>query len=191
MPHKGVTEREPSFLSRRSHRTAGLEQGLQPMIVAQMVGVDRRSVRRWKQAYLRRGRTRILARPSPGRPPKLTPRQRQTLARWILRRAARPRSPSCRVSSRSRRPAAPGLRVFAATSPTDSQGTRRPTGAIVIPGGISIISKTLPVRGSSRLKSLVPCSQVPCQNSPSTQVTPVTKRVDSIVRRIAPVWGST
>jgi transposase len=55
------------------------------MIVAQMVGVDRRSVRRWEQAYLRRGRTGILARPSSGRPPKLTPRQRQTLARWILR----------------------------------------------------------------------------------------------------------
>src|SRR5215475_14479255 len=32
--------------------------------------------------------------------------------------------------------------------------------------------------------------QVPCQSSPSTQVTPVTKRFDSIVRRIAPVSGS-
>ena len=31
---------------------------------------------------------------------------------------------------------------------------------------------------------------VPCQSSPSTQVTPVTKRLDSMVRRIAPVWGS-
>src|SRR6202040_3411043 len=30
-------------------------------------------------------------------------------------------------------------------------------------------------------------SHVPCQSSPSTQVTPVTKRFDSMVRRIAPV----
>ena len=32
--------------------------------------------------------------------------------------------------------------------------------------------------------------QVPCHSSPSTHVTPVTKRFDSIVRRIAPVSGS-
>ena len=31
---------------------------------------------------------------------------------------------------------------------------------------------------------------VPCQSSPSTQVTPVTKRLDWMVRRIVPVWGS-
>jgi len=71
---------------RRLHAVALLEQGLQPVIVAQMVGVDRRSVRRWKRAYLRRGHNGILARRAPGRPPKLTARQRQTLARWILRR---------------------------------------------------------------------------------------------------------
>ena len=57
-------------------------------------------------------------------------------------------------------------------------------------GGISSISRTAPVRGSTRLNSLSSPSQVPCQSSPSTQVTPVTKRLDSIVRRIAPVWGS-
>lgn len=76
----------PAELERRRLRAiALLEQGLQPVIVAQMVGVDRRSVRRWKRAYLRRGRNGILARPTPGRPPKLTMRQRQSLARWILR----------------------------------------------------------------------------------------------------------
>src|SRR2546426_189492 len=57
------------------------------------------------------------------------------------------------------------------------------------PGGISIFSRTSPVRGSTRLKSLSLPSQVPCQSSPSTQVTPVTKRLDSMVRRIAPVCG--
>jgi AraC family transcriptional regulator len=58
------------------------------------------------------------------------------------------------------------------------------------PGGISIVSSTSPVRGSTRLNSLASPSQVPCQSSPSTQVTPVTKRLDSIVRRIVPVCGS-
>src|SRR6266849_3919228 len=58
------------------------------------------------------------------------------------------------------------------------------------PGGISSLSRTSPVRGSTRLKSLSSPSQVPCQSSPSTQVTPVTKRLDSMVRRIAPVSGS-
>src|SRR5205823_5876664 len=59
------------------------------------------------------------------------------------------------------------------------------------PDGISSVSRTSPVRGSTRLKSLSSPSQVPCQSSPSIQVTPVTKRLDSIVRRIAPVSGST
>ena len=57
------------------------------------------------------------------------------------------------------------------------------------PGGISSLSRTSPVRGSTRRTSLSSPSQVPCQSSPSTQVTPVTKRLDSIVRRIAPVSG--
>src|SRR5208282_2350197 len=58
------------------------------------------------------------------------------------------------------------------------------------PGGISSRSRTSPVRGSTRLKSLSSPSHVPCQSSPSIQVTPVTTRLDSMVRRIAPVWGS-
>ena len=49
----------------------------------------------------------------------------------------------------------------------------------------------LPFADRSRRRSLSSPSQVPCQSSPSTQVTPVTKRLDSMVRRIAPVSGST
>jgi hypothetical protein len=41
------------------------------------------------------------------------------------------------------------------------------------PGGISSLSRTSPVRGSTRRKSLSSRSQVPCQSSPSIQVTPV------------------
>ena len=71
-------------------------------------------------------------------------------------------------------------------SPPSDSSPETPT-----PGGISSLSRTSPVRGSTRLKSLLSPSQVPCQSSPSIQVTPVTNRLDSIVRRIAPVWGST
>ena len=52
-------------------------------------------------------------------------------------------------------------------------------------------ARTSPVSGSIRRSSLSSSSQVPCHSSPSTQVTPVTKRFDSMVRRIAPVSGST
>src|SRR5471032_214168 len=59
------------------------------------------------------------------------------------------------------------------------------------PDGISRLSRTSPVCESICLSSLASSSQVPCQSSPSTQVTPVTKRLDSIARRISPVSGST
>ncbi len=76
----------PAELERRRLRAiALLEQGLSPHEVAERLGVDRRSVRRWKQAYRRRGVAGLRARPVPGRPPKLTARQRRTLVRWILR----------------------------------------------------------------------------------------------------------
>ena len=50
-------------------------------------------------------------------------------------------------------------------------------------------SSTAPLAGSMRRMSLSSPSQVPCHSSPSTQVTPVTKRLDSMVRRMAPVRG--
>src|SRR5262249_55521398 len=59
------------------------------------------------------------------------------------------------------------------------------------PRGISIRSRTVPVRGSTRLTSPSSPPQGPGQSSPPTQVPPVTKRLDSIVRRTAPVSGST
>src|SRR5207245_5463599 len=65
-------------------------------------------------------------------------------------------------------------------SPPSDSSPETPT-----PGGISSLSRTSPVRGSTRRKSLSSPSQVPCHSSPSIQVTPVTNRLDSIVRRIA------
>ena len=46
------------------------------------------------------------------------------------------------------------------------------------PGGMSICSRTSPLCGSILRSSLSSASHVPCQSSPSTQVTPVTKRFE-------------
>ena len=75
----------PAELERRRLRAIMLlDHGLLPHEVAERLGVDRRSVRRWKRAYRRQGRAGVKARPVPGRPPKVTARQRDTLVRWIL-----------------------------------------------------------------------------------------------------------
>lgn len=78
----------PQELERRRLRALELlERGIELHVVAQRVGVDRRSVRRWKQAYRRRGRAGLASQPASGRPPKLSKRQRGMLARWILKGA--------------------------------------------------------------------------------------------------------
>jgi transposase len=75
-------------LERRRHRAITLlENGHAPVDVARMLGVDRRSVRRWKAAYHKRGAKGIEARPTPGRPPKLDRRQRARLERLLLKGA--------------------------------------------------------------------------------------------------------
>jgi transposase len=72
---------------RREHAIALLESGHTPVHVARMLGVDRRSVRRWKSAHRKRGAKGIEARPTPGRPPKLDSRQRARLERLLLKGA--------------------------------------------------------------------------------------------------------
>lgn len=70
---------------RRYHALALLQQGLSPVEVAQRVGVDRRSVRRWNSAARRQGREGLRAQPAPGRPPRLSAGQQQVLERALLR----------------------------------------------------------------------------------------------------------
>ncbi len=75
----------PQELERRRRRAmALLADGLQPVDVATRLGVDRRSVRRWRAAQRRDGDAGIRARPAAGRPPKLTPPQRARLAALLL-----------------------------------------------------------------------------------------------------------
>jgi transposase len=52
--------------------------------VADWLGVDSRSVRRWVAAFLHGGDEALSSRPAPGRPPKLTGEQELTVISWLL-----------------------------------------------------------------------------------------------------------
>jgi len=78
----------PEELERRRHRAmALLAAGQSPVDVARMIGVDRRSVRRWKAAHQQQGARALRARRASGRPPKLTPRHLQQIERVLLKGA--------------------------------------------------------------------------------------------------------
>jgi transposase len=51
--------------------------------VAEFLGVDPRSVRRWVAAFRLDGEAGLSARPAPGRPPKLTVVQEKVIRRWL------------------------------------------------------------------------------------------------------------
>ena len=75
----------PAELERRRLRAIDLLQRDVPVhVVAERLGVDRRSVRRWKRTHRGAGRAGLKARPAAGRPPKLTPAQRKHLARLVV-----------------------------------------------------------------------------------------------------------
>ena len=75
----------PQELERRRVRAlALLKEGLLPVEVAQRVGVDRRSVRRWKRAARRRGEAGVRAKPAPGRPSKLGTEHKRRLEALLL-----------------------------------------------------------------------------------------------------------
>lgn len=78
----------PEALERRRFRAiALLKNGLQPVEVAIRLKVDRRSVRRWKADFQKRGPKAIKAIPSPGRPPKLNTQAKKELERRLLKGA--------------------------------------------------------------------------------------------------------
>lgn len=77
----------PQDLERRRLRALTmLKDGLLPHEVAQRLGVDRRSVRRWKAAARAGGgREALRARPASGRPAKLGARQLRKLEAVLLK----------------------------------------------------------------------------------------------------------
>jgi transposase len=72
---------------RRRRAIAMLEEGSAPVEVAAALGVDRRSVRRWKAAVERGGVSAVAARAAAGRPLKLGARQRAQLEGALLKGA--------------------------------------------------------------------------------------------------------
>ncbi len=61
-----------------------LRAGVAPVDVARRLGVDRRSVRRWRAQGEHGGRRALAGRPSPGRPPRLDVAQREQLVACLL-----------------------------------------------------------------------------------------------------------
>lgn len=72
---------------RRRRAVALLENGYSTTEVAERVGTDPRSVRRWRRAYQQEGEEALAAIPPPGRPSKLSARQRKLVVRRLLKGA--------------------------------------------------------------------------------------------------------
>ena len=78
----------PETLQRRREGALALcSKGYQPIDIARMLGVDRRSVRRWKSAYRAKGEQGIKAKPAPGRPCRLSAKDKRALERELLKGA--------------------------------------------------------------------------------------------------------
>ncbi|MBI4720211.1 MAG: transposase [Chitinivibrionia bacterium] len=72
---------------RRLKAVTLLNQGLLPGEIARRLGADRRSVHRWLLAYRTDGVNGLAPVPAPGRPPKLSLKNRQKLGRMLLKGA--------------------------------------------------------------------------------------------------------
>src|SRR5215510_1135377 len=74
----------PKQLEKRRHRAVRLLQSGQTLAaVARQIGATVSSVFRWRQAYQREGRQGLNAKPTPGRPPRLSPQQKRQLVRLL------------------------------------------------------------------------------------------------------------
>lgn len=77
-----------SELERRRRRAIELlDHGLTPSEVADRVGADPSSVRRWRQSYCTKGARGLESKPHPGRPSRLTLRQKRGLEQRLLKGA--------------------------------------------------------------------------------------------------------
>jgi transposase len=75
----------PAELERRRQLAVQrIYDGYSTQEVADFLGVDPRSVRRWLAAFRKRGKQGLVAKPVPGRPPKLSRTQEKIVLRWIL-----------------------------------------------------------------------------------------------------------
>lgn len=78
----------PQELEQRRLRALRLlGEGFAPVEVARQIGVDRRSVRRWKAAARKGGAKAVAAKPAVGRPRRLLARDLSRLRRLLLKGA--------------------------------------------------------------------------------------------------------
>jgi transposase len=74
----------PAELERRRRRAVQLLEGGQSLVaVAWMVGAAVSAVWQWRETFRRAGADGLAAKPAPGRPPKLSPQQRQRLPQLL------------------------------------------------------------------------------------------------------------
>src|SRR5438874_1920140 len=71
------------FEFRRRLAIERLSEGYSVAEVADFLGVDPSSVRRWLSAFRRHGDDGLAARAVSGRPPKLSPTQEKVVRRWL------------------------------------------------------------------------------------------------------------
>jgi transposase len=78
----------PAFLHAvRRMAVSRLREGLDPVEVADCLGVHRSSVYRWIAAFERDGWPGLEPAPVAGRPPKLTPREAERVLSWVRDRS--------------------------------------------------------------------------------------------------------
>lgn len=65
-----------------------IERGMCPTDIASLLGVAAQTVRAWRRAYRKEGRTALASRKAPGRPMELEPRKREQLAQLLLKTPA-------------------------------------------------------------------------------------------------------
>jgi len=79
---------DPAVLEqRRKKAIALLKKGEKPVYVARLLGVDRRSVRRWNATFRGNGMRGLFARPNTGRPHRLNLKMKTQLERKLLKGA--------------------------------------------------------------------------------------------------------
>lgn len=72
---------------RRRRAVEMLEDGMSLSAVANKIGCSPGSVHFWREAYRRKGEAGLKAKPVPGRPSHLAPRQKKALTRLLLKGA--------------------------------------------------------------------------------------------------------
>ena len=75
--------------ARRRLAVSLLENGCTCAEVAEMMGVDLSSVKRWKAAWKKGGVVALAAKRHPGRPPRLSPSQKRQLVNLLVRGPAK------------------------------------------------------------------------------------------------------